>query len=454
MPRLEREEMNRVLARSVAAMLAAARAMPHHEDLDAELQRVEAASSRGYFLPDEEEMIRIRYSQYLGLRAAMLETFSELEALAGRGVADWSNRLPVFVAAFATACVLSRADRYVVALAADRPVVWKKLDEEDRRAGIPRKTFTGIYKMVSHSANLARLVLAADFYRNHRQEIMAMAGDPVIGPVVDLLANEQSRIVAGWRDALKRHLAYRLFSFLRRNRSAWNNVMFGLFEASGRAVAELRMPGVKPSGAPKRISGGLRERVLEKVRSGDVFVTRHDDAVSNLFLPGFWPHAALYLGITQELERMGIPVPAESTDGPWFLESRKDGVRIRPAAETLEVDALVVLRPPLKRTDLEVALRRAVSHAGKPYDFLFDFRTADRMVCTEVIYRGFHGIGPVNFHLEEVGGRLCLPAEELVLQAMDCGFRIVACAGLRGDRLLTGLDAELAFHDSRQSWRA
>jgi hypothetical protein len=185
-----------------------------------------------------------------------------------------------------------------------------------------------------------------------------------------------------------------------------------------------------------------------------VFVTRHDDALSNLFLPGFWPHAALYLGTTEELERMAIPVPAENSAGPWFLEAKKDGVRIRPAEETLQVDALVVLRPPLESAQLEEALRRAASHAGKPYDFLFDFRTADRMVCTEVVYRGFHGIGPVKFHLEEVGGRLCLPAEEFMNQAMDCGFRIVASAGLRGDRLLTGMDAELAFHNSRQSWQA
>jgi hypothetical protein len=451
---LEQDEINRVLARSASAMLAASRALPLRGDLEAELECVEAAARRGYFLPDEDELIRLRYAQYLGLRTAMLETFAELEAVVGRSEVEWRDRLPVFSAAFATACVASRADRYVVELAAERPVVWKKLDEEDVRTGIPRKTFTGIYKAVSHPANLARLVLAADFYRKHRGEIMALAGDPVIGPVVELLAAEEPMMEARWRDALKRHLAYRLFSFLRRNRSAWKNVTFGIFEASGRAVAELRVPGVKPSGAPKRISGSLRDGLLKRVRPGDVFVTRHDDAVSNLFLPGYWPHAALYLGTAEDLERLGIPVPVETRAGPWFLESKKDGVRVRPAEETLQVDALVVLRPPLEPADLMEALRRAASHAGKPYDFLFDFRTADRMVCTEVVYRGFHGIGPVKFHLEEVGGRLCLPAEQFVMQAMDCGFRITASAGLRGDVLLSGMDAELAFHDSRQFWQA
>lgn len=443
--------MEQVLERSAAAMLAAAGALPGDEELAAARACVEAAAGRGYFLPDEDEFIRLRYCQYLGLRAAMLETLVELGAAAGRGAVEWRDRLPVFAAAYAAACVLIRADRYLVELAAERPVVWKKLDEADVRAGIPRKTFTGIYKAVSDPVNSQRFLMAADFYQKHRGEIRALAGDPVMGPVVDLLTAEEPRIERR-RDALKRRVSYRWFSFLRRNRSAWKKVMFGFFEVSGRAVAELRQPGVKAAGAPKRISGGLRAEVLRRSRPGDVFVTRHDDALSNLFLPGFWPHAALYLGTTAEVERMGMPVPAGEGGGPWFLESKKDGVRIRPADETLAVDALVVLRSPLDETELADAIRRAASHLGKPYDFLFDFRTADRLVCTEVIYRGFHGIGPVSFHLEEVGGRLCLPAEDFLNQAMDCGFRIVATAGLRGDRVRTGMDAELAFHGSRQIW--
>lgn len=433
-------------------MLAASDALPTHDDLAIALEVADAASGRGYFLPDEDEFIRLRYSQYLGLRAAMLDTLAELGDAAGRGAVEWRDRLPVFAAAFAAACVLIRADRYLVDLAAVRPVVWKKLDEEELRAGIPRKTFTGIYKAVSDPANLKRFLFAADFYQKHREEIRTLADDPVMGPVVDLLLAEEPRIERRRLDALESLVSYRWFSFLRRNRSAWQKVMFGFFEVSGRAVADLRQPGVKPAGVPKRISRDLREAVLKRLKPGDVFVTRHDDALSNLFLPGFWPHAALYLGTNAEMAEMGIDVPEGEGEGPWFLESKKDGVWIRPSVETMAVDALVVVRSPLDSGELVEAIRRAVSHVGKPYDFLFDFRTADRLVCTEVIYRGYHGIGPVKFHLEEVGGRLCLPAEEFLNQAMDCGFRIIVSAGLRGDRVLSGMAAELAFHDSRQVW--
>lgn len=439
--------MSSTLARGVSAVVAAADAMPDEADLEHELACISAASARGYFLPDEEEWIRLRYAQYLSLRAALVEVLGSFGEEAGNDAAEWRERLPVFITAFAAACVLMRADRFMVELAADRPVLWKKLDEADPRAGIPRKTFTAVFKSLSDPVNARRFLLAADFQERHRSGIRALATDPVAGPVVALLEREEPWIGRRKRDALKLLVSYRRFSFVRRNRSAWKKVMAGFFEASGRAVAELRQPGIKPTGAPKRITAAMRAEVLLQARPGDVFVTRHDDALSNLFLPGFWPHAALYLGTAADMEEVGIQAPGP---GGWFLESKKDGVRVRQAEETLEVDAFVALRPPLERDDLAAALRLAASHVGKPYDFLFDFRTSDRMVCTEVIYRGFHGTGPVRFSLREVGGRLCLPAEELIDQSLACGFELILAGGLKSGDLLDGNSALEAFRETRR----
>ena len=72
--------------------------------------------------------------------------------------------------------------------------------------------------------------------------------------------------------------------------------MFFLAESIGSDIAELTQPLVKKRGAGKRVTPDIRAQLLSLVRPGDVFVTRHDDAMSNLFLPGFWPHAALYIG--------------------------------------------------------------------------------------------------------------------------------------------------------------
>jgi hypothetical protein len=254
----------------------------------------------------------------------------------------------------------------------------------------------------------------------------------------------------GWRD----RLGYRWFSIRRRHRSAWKTAVFGLFRGSGSLIAELRRPSRRPGGPrEKRITAEWRAAILADVRAGDVFVTRHDDALSNLFLPGYWPHAALFVGDSGERLALGMDprAPGWREAGPdiRFLEAKKDGVRFRPAGETLAVDQLVVLRPPLAAPDRRAALERAAGHAGKPYDFVFDFRTSDRLACTEVVYRAYHRCGRLEFALTETAGRLCLPAEELISQALEQGFSVVGVVGIGGRGWRRGRAAELAFHASR-----
>lgn len=442
------ETMDERVARGVSAVLAAAGAFARDQSVEREIRHIEAASQRGYFLPDEDESVRLRYMQYLSMRGALLETLSSLAAAAGHDRREWSERLPAFAAAFAAACLLMRAGRFISGLAVQHPVLWKKLDEDDLRLGLPRKTFTAIYKAGSSPANLARFYAASEFYYGQRDAVHAFRKDDVLGPVIELLIEEEPWIDRRRRDVWKRHLAYRMFSFHRRRRSAWRKVMFGMFEAAGSAIGDLRQPGVKPVNAPKRLTPAIREELLPHLQPGDVFITRHDDALSNLFLPGFWPHAALYLGSAEERATLGL---GESPTGATrFLESKKDGVRFRALEETLEVDACLVLRSPLQGPELAMALRQAMAHEGKLYDFLFDFRASDRLACTGVIYRGFHGVGTVKYRLNEVSGRLCLPAEDLIDQSLDCGFRLHAACCVGEEALLLGPAAERAFQMTRK----
>ena len=55
-----------------------------------------------------------------------------------------------------------------------------------------------------------------------------------------------------------------------------------------------------------------------------------------------------------------------------------------------------------------------MAHEGKPYNFDFDFFNADRLVCTEVIYRAFDGLEGLNFPLVERSGRKTLSAEDIL----------------------------------------
>lgn len=414
-----------------------------------------AASQRGYFTPAEDEETRLRYSQYLSARTALLSTLSTLEQACSPAAGGWHARLPAFTVAFAAACLLLRQARGLAGLAAGQPLLARKLDEASSGHGLPRKTFARMFRATTDPVRLLQFRRAADFYDKHRSEIAQLASDPELSPVLRLLGDEEEWIERRRRDILRRRLGYGWFTFLRSHRSAWKKSVFGFFESSGRAVAELKQPGIKPIGAPKRVSDSHRAKILRLARPGDIFLTRHDDALSNLFLPGFWPHAAFFIGTESQRAELGLQLPAglarRARDPVVFLEAKKDGVRFRPVEDTLEVDAFVVLRPPLAGAELAAVLERGMRHEGKLFDFSFDFRNSDRLACTEVIYRAYHGAGDLAFSLVETGGRHCLPAEELIGQALEQGFRVVAACGVGRDEIITGTRAELLLHANRSA---
>ena len=206
---------------------------------------------------------------------------------------------------------------------------------------------------------------------------------------------------------------------------------------------------------PPRIGGELQRQLGALLRPGDVLVTRHELALTNLFLPGYWPHAALYVGDEADRERLGVHVD-NARQEKWrgdrrVLEALKDGVLFRPLEQTLAVDAVAVIRPLLENREIAEGLARAARHEGKGYNFDFDFFRADRLVCTEVIYRAFDGLGPIELELQQRSGRPTLSAEDLLDLALDDrGFAPVALCGAPGctDQVILGDDARRLMAES------
>ena len=211
--------------------------------------------------------------------------------------------------------------------------------------------------------------------------------------------------------------------------TARQQTLFTALEAGGRLASELRDPWT-----PCRIDDRLRGRIDALLQPGDVLITRHDHAFTNLFLPGYWPHAALYVGSETDRERMRVPLDPERaarwSDDRRVLEALKDGVLFRPLEGTLAVDAVAVIRPQLCGEDLARGIARATEHEGKSYDFDFDFFRSDCLVCTEVIYRAYDGLGAVRIPLIERSGRPTVSAEDLLdLAVAGRGFDPVAVCG-------------------------
>lgn len=424
------------------------------------------ANERGYLKPDEDDAIRELFSGYLRCRSALLQTIQDLRPLANQELRKKQPDHPeIFIVSYAASVLLLRAAHVLIDTFKGSSIATTKLNEAEPRFGIRRKQFTKIYRSATSAKNLWAFIQAREYWGEHRSEfIKQMGSQDVMTAIIKLIDRDEPFIDTGKRNYAKRRLRYRLHAFLRRHQSGLKQTTFALFEASGRLISELKIGWIPRR---KRITPKVRAKLSDLLEAGDLLITRHDDAVTNLFLPGFWPHAALYIGTDEQRLRLGLAnldltdalnQAANKNDPICTLEALKDGVHRRRLSNTLAVDACVILRPKLTPEKIRDAIERGLSHEGKEYDFEFDFRRSDKLVCTEVIYRAYHQIGHIDFELTTRAGRVCLSAEDLLdcsLDNVDIAsglknpfFEVVAIFGYRGNRLAKGEDAKTLMQES------
>ena len=164
----------------------------------------------------------------------------------------------------------------------------------------------------------------------------------------------------------------------------------------------------------------------EHLKPGDILVERQNWYLSRAFMPGFWAHAAIYVGTTNDLVNLGLAddprvrphwnaFAARDAKGQEhvILEAVPEGVRITTLEHCIGVaDSAAALRPRVSQQETKEAIARAFSHLGKPYDFDFDFFSTDKLVCTELVCRAYDA--KIQFPLVTVMGRKTLPPTELV----------------------------------------
>ncbi len=429
------EQVQQKIASAARTLVTVGPLMPTETSLATEIADALNATERGYFLPDEDERIRTAFAQYLRTRKALHETLNELRPLVlSKGKVSQEYQLQVFVVAWCTACLLVRSGRYLIDNFRKNEVVRKKLDEAEPRYAISAKEFTKIYKSLTSPRNIWIFLTGVKHAAARRTEIESLSAHAVVGPIVAMLKEEEPWIESSARYYAKGRFKYRWYSFLRRQSSGYRNVSFALFKLSGSLIAELRNHWKR-----KRVTPGVQRKIGKLLMPGDVIITRHDDATTNIFLPGFWPHAALHIGTEEQRAAIGVEMDADRRSragGPVrILEARKDGVLLRELSDTLSVDCCTVLRPQLTPEEIAAAITTAITHEGKQYDFEFDFRRADKLVCTEIVYRSFHGVGDIQFELTRNAGRLCLPAEALIDHAIEGEiYKPVCVYGVNGNR--------------------
>ena len=440
-----------VLDGSAAALLTIAPLLPSQASINEVVNQLSPAIARGYFTPEEDELIREKFSKYLTVRGALYSVLMDLKPIIFNQIKpNDAEYAKVFLIAFCTAAMLRRSGRHLIVNFRSNKMIRRKLNEAEPRYGIPRKQFTAIYRSLTSLRNVIIFRQGVNYFEDHRSQIMALEADPKLSPIVELLKLELPYIENNLDDDLKKRLQFRFHSAKRRGMGVVQKTSFSAFKISGRLISEIRNQWKR-----KRVTPVVQRKIKRFLQPGDVIITRHDDAATNLFLPGFWPHASLYIGSQKERAALDpdntCPQLQRSQDPKCILEARKDGVLFRELSDTLNVDACTIIRPKLSKQQIRDGIARGMSHEGKEYDFEFDFTRADKLVCTEVVYRAFDGIGDIQLDLTNRSGRLCLSAEDLLDSAVDNQhFTVVAVYGAQGNRFF---EKEKAIQKLTESYR-
>jgi 1-acyl-sn-glycerol-3-phosphate acyltransferase len=391
-------------------------------DLEARTARIKeefASGKRSFYAQADDDAIRQLLFKYLTHRSALLNLIWKYQR---HGDVRYERlRLRAFLTCFASACALHDSSVKLVTHFEDAPNAIRKLNEPEPLWNIP----AGVYDMVKGNliqaqtrefmgAWTGRYEREAPLFKTHGL-VTTVPYDTFHGAIARHFqsAGQVKGIVllASTTDPVKevagkgKGLAYRSQAFV----STW------------LGSTRVRAPR---KGKPM-ISATQLSEFRKHLKPGDILIERQNWYLSRAFMPGFWAHAAIYVGTTNDLVRLGLAddprvrqhwreFAAHDENGHEhvILEAVPDGVRMTTLEHCIGVaDSAAALRPRISEAAVREGIARAFSHLGKPYDFDFDFFSTDKLVCTELVCRAFDA--DVRFPLVTVMGRKTLPPTEL-----------------------------------------
>ncbi|MEW5983140.1 MAG: YiiX/YebB-like N1pC/P60 family cysteine hydrolase [Acidobacteriota bacterium] len=403
--------------------------------LERRLDRAEfvaAALARGYFTPDEEDLIRQAMLAYRNYRLGAYEIIFRYRRYAA--IEAPYLQLRCFLLGYAAALTLIAKSLRIIEWAEHVPLLRAALNAPDAAWGLPRGLFDDVLAGFGSFGNLRVMARAHWFWRWHRGRL------PEYGLTM----------AKGWRDwvrlirRLRRTVRYRVARVLwARARHDWRWFWRRLRRPVRRARHGIEsFIGERMAAANAAAAAGvsaLREALPQfgsDLRTGDILLTRTEQSAAASLVPGFWIHAAIYMKSRGELEALGVHeapplaarwngLPIHDHPNGVVIEAMMPRVRIVPIETCLAADHVAVLRPRVSGRELGAALGAALTHLGKPYDFEFDFTSDARIVCTELVYRAYHRRGAVAFGLTKRLGRFTLTCDDI----MDSALRTWAVSG-------------------------
>lgn len=392
-------------------------------------------SGKDYITPSDEDFLTHSLVSYWKSRLALLEITNAIQKNLNLKDIKHKDNEAAFVVGYTSMVTLVDTARFLYDQFEDWPLGKKKLNQSLPSFGIPAGVYDTIQESLVNIMNIERMRGAHAFYGKIKPNLSKLTSEHHwLKPLIKIIESyDESDNMSFSEIAAKSFFAQTRF-IAKLAESPLEYAVYSIQESVSRAISLLKTRPHSP-----HIPEEIQKELEELMKSGDVFITRKEFAMTNYFLPGYWPHAVLYLGNEEEMKAMKIPhhpriksrwedfKSMDTKNNKRVLEALKDGVHIRSMESPYFNDNLCIIRPKLTSEEIAKAFKRGIQHEGKSYDFDFDFNRSDRLVCTEVVYRTYDGIGEIDFKLSERAMRKNLSAEDLLNLALkSMYFELIA----------------------------
>jgi len=140
-----------------------------------------------------------------------------------------------------------------------------------------------------------------------------------------------------------------------------------------------------------QLKGSYYHGILKVIEPGDILLRRFEGYVDKWFVPGWWNHAAIYVG-------KGLVIHAIS-----------EGVQEQDILDFMRTDHMIILRPNFIPCVKKKSINKAKSVVGKPYDFGFDFKNSNRFSCTELVTYCYPSLVKPNRRFKSLWSKVVIP---------------------------------------------
>jgi hypothetical protein len=298
------------------------------------------------------------------------------------------------------------------------------LNERDPGYAVNSDALAKVTQHYDSVSNRQRVRKAIKFYEKESARLSSVAGNGEMGYISALIQQSPSyTMVRKWSPlyVIGRKLGFfgavttdSLSSF---ERGGMN--LFSMFFGNAVGLVETRKG--KLYGKPTVLAD-----VKHTLKAGDILLEKTPFRLTDKLIPGYWGHAAVWVGTEAELKELGIwdnPVVKkyheEIRAGRLVVEALRSGVEMNTLEHFFNIDSFGAMRKPeLNREGRARTIIQALRQVGKPYDFNFDVESKERVYCSKLVYLSYSG---VEWPTKRSLGRTTFTPDDVAIKAVNDG---------------------------------